>query len=318
MNVSTSLIILAAVIGQGQDATCITTGDAGKSEREELTRICRETVGRVEDLLDSPVARVAIEVKEELYAIGMVVRNGAVALGWPSRARWLAASDELGFGDDTARMGDWADELLRHELAHFISRATIYGNPVPLAPRAYGTALPDWLEEAMAIWAEPAESRRQRIDRLLELDLDSIPELTAIVTARHPNTGESTRSPFTRTVTTIARGRTPYSSDRDSAVITTRIRHRVEADGRVTVDTIRMQNPPQASVIDQYFYALSYAALEYFREVAGERIVSRLIAISRNGVRGYDYVLDLPDTPSKPADLNADWRRWLERRLTTR
>lgn len=318
MSVSAGLVILAMSIARGQDANCITTGHTDRGDREALTRICRETVGRLEDLLGSPVPRVSIEVNDELQAMGTLVRNGVLVVGWPSRARWLIASERLGFGGDTAEIRDWAHELLRHELAHFVSRATLYGSSVPLAPGAYGTALPDWLEEAMAIWAEPAESRRQRIDRLLELDLDSIPGLTAVITARHPNAGRSAGSPFTRTITIIARGWTPNSSGPDSAVTTTRIRHRVEADGRVTVDTIRMETAPRASIMERYFYALSYAALEYFHEVGSEGAVSRLIAMSRDGAKGYDYVLNLPGTPSNLAELSADWRRWLDRRLRSR
>lgn len=314
MKVVSFWIVLVSMLAQGLEPTCIATGGVDASERAALTRICGETLGQLAGLLREPVGPVELEVNDELHAIDAFVRDGVLVVPWPSRARWQAASDALGLGHGTTRVGEWADGNLRHELAHFIWHTTIYGDSIPVAPDEYGTVLPDWLEEAVAISAEPAESRRQRIDRLLELDLDSIPALTDVLTAHHPNAGKAARSPFTRTVTKISHGWTPGSPD--SVMTITRVRYRIEADGRVTLDTTRFQSLPQSSVIDLYFYPLSYAALAYFREIGGDAVISRLVARSKRGARGYDYALGIPGIPSTPAALNAAWRRWLERRLS--
>ena len=311
------LIVIAVLIGQPQGATCLTTGHAGRSEREDLTLICRETAARVASLLGAPVNRVAIEVEDDAYALDVSFRDSGYVLRWPSRALWTAAWRGWGLEEDTRQLNEWRDILLRHELAHVMSNATIYDGPIRTPAHSYGTALPDWLDEALAIWGESDAGRNRRIERLKELDLDSIPDLTAILTARHPKEGDSMPSPITRTVTRTVRRWVPGSAVEDSIVITTRIRYRIAADAHVTVDTIRMEDFKPASVIDGYFYPLSYAALWYLREVGGEGIISSIIARSRDGVEGHDYVLGLPGVPSRPAALNADWRRWLERILTS-
>lgn len=84
--------------------------------------------------------------------------------------RWALAVDpgdvaterELGDGRRIS-----ADGYLAHEAAHRVASAMIYPADTAFGPDAgYGTPLPDWLDEALALVVEPAADREARLGLL--------------------------------------------------------------------------------------------------------------------------------------------------------
>ena len=57
-------------------------------------------------------------------------------------------------------------------------------------PNQYGTQVPDWLDEAVAVWMESAVMRRKRVGAIRS----STPSLERVVTLEHPNTDLVSRS----------------------------------------------------------------------------------------------------------------------------
>jgi hypothetical protein len=99
----------------------------------------------------------------------------------------------------------WA-EVLPHEIMHALAMAHFYADADVTSHGGYGTPLPDWFEEGVAIWAEPLESQHGRLRQARRLPPEQR-ELDAILEGVHPTAGNALLMapvPGTRTPTDAA------------------------------------------------------------------------------------------------------------------
>lgn len=97
----------------------------------------------------------------------------AARVYWPTSAAAAAQPVEA----------HWRD-VLPHEAMHALVATHFFADGEELEA-AYGTPLPDWFEEAAAIWAEPVANRRQRIAQARNLPAAFL-ALDGILTTPHP------------------------------------------------------------------------------------------------------------------------------------
>ena len=137
---------------------------------------CVAARARFAELFDGPVPHVRIQLTERTgYRIG-ADEHGAAVL-WPTSATLAASMDE-------AQVEVQWREVLPHETAHALLTARFF--PDMYIPQGeYGTPLPDWLDEGVAIWAEPAASRDERIAQARALPA-ARQGLAGILGSRHP------------------------------------------------------------------------------------------------------------------------------------
>jgi hypothetical protein len=166
-------------------AACVIEGDAlTAADADRALAACEAARGRFAELLGAAVPRVLVLVEERAgYRTG-ILEGHAVVL-WPSSR---AMARQLGDGPvaDAHIAKQWRD-VLRHEIAHALTAAHFFPAG-DFESTGYGTPLPDWFEEALAIWAEPAASRESRLAAARRLP-DHRLDLHAILTMRHPAAG---------------------------------------------------------------------------------------------------------------------------------
>ncbi len=147
---------------------------------------CDAARERFAGLFGDPVPEVRVVLWDRpRYRAG--VQRGRALLFWPS-SHAMAARTPHGVAEEHVA-AQWR-EVLPHELAHVLLAARFFGDGQGAAPSGYGTPLPDWLDEAVAIWAEPPASRRARVERALALP-DEWLDLPTILASPHPATGKA-------------------------------------------------------------------------------------------------------------------------------
>jgi hypothetical protein len=142
----------------------------------------------------APVAHVALHDGAG-YEVGLADSVGVVF--WPnSTALGNGAADAARHGGGRGIMSaptsrreslQW-DEVLPHEIAHALTLARFFGGTVIPEHDGYGTPLPDWFEEGIAIWSEPAASRAARVAQARALPRERR-DLESILHAVHPAAG---------------------------------------------------------------------------------------------------------------------------------
>jgi hypothetical protein len=161
-------------------------GSAASGDVRDALAACAAARARFAALFGDPVAPVAIVLRAEPgYRVRL--EAGGVAVLWPDGAV-LAAAAAGGGGDPAAAARQVRSQLqdqLPHEVVHGLLAARFYPDGFVAAPGSYGTPLPDWLEEALAIWAESESNRTGRLAQARRLPA-ARRELPAILAAPHP------------------------------------------------------------------------------------------------------------------------------------
>jgi hypothetical protein len=170
------------------DATCIVrrgTGEAASGADVERARAgCATARARFGELFGGPVPTVQVVLWDwPGYRLG--TEAGAALIFWPTT---VAMSVAAGDGDrGAAHVADQWRNVLPHEISHALLAARFF--PAADAPTdGYGTPFPDWLDEAVAIWAESPDNRRGRVAEARSLPA-ARQELGSILTMPHPATG---------------------------------------------------------------------------------------------------------------------------------
>jgi hypothetical protein len=177
-------LLLAHAAAPPPASPCEITGATGSAaDVSRATRACETARTRFGQLLGSPAPDVEIVLWDELgYRTG--VRGSTAVVYWPTGR---ALGSVPGGGQFSAYGNDpWSDGL-PHEIAHMLLAAHLSdsGVPVSAGQGGYGTPLPDWLDEAVAIWVEPAKSRAERLGEARALPGAWL-DLGAIMYGAHP------------------------------------------------------------------------------------------------------------------------------------
>jgi hypothetical protein len=165
-------------------ASCEVTGvTASAADVSRATLGCQLARERFSMLLGTPVPDVRVILWEQAgYRTGVL--GSRAVIYWPTgRTLETGSRDgEVGpYGADPWR------EVLPHEIAHVLLASRFFGSGPEVSAGAggYGTPFPDWLDEAVAIWVEPAASRAARLGEARALP-GARRDLSAIMGAHHP------------------------------------------------------------------------------------------------------------------------------------
>lgn len=184
-------VALAAVLVTAafpiQPGPCHVTGAIDAPDDVALAiAACESARDRFGELFDGPVPMVRIELRESPgYRIGTEEAGAAVL--WPTTAAMVESAGGGPAAEAQAAL-QWR-EVLPHETAHALLTARFFTDAV-IPAEEYGTPLPDWLDEGIAIWAEPPESRAERIAQARGLTEEWL-DLEAILAGAHPAMGNA-------------------------------------------------------------------------------------------------------------------------------
>jgi hypothetical protein len=179
-----ALFSLAAPAG-ACEVSGVTNSVADVSRANLACQLARE---RFSTLLGGPVPEVTVILWEQAgYRTG--VQGSRAVIYWPT-GRTLATGSRD--GSEGPYGADPWQEVLPHEIAHVLLAARFFGSGPEVSAGAggYGTPFPDWLDEAVAIWVEPATSRAARLAEARALPR-SRREISTIMSARHPASGDA-------------------------------------------------------------------------------------------------------------------------------
>jgi hypothetical protein len=178
----------AAPPASDPDPTCRVrrgTGEAARGEDlERARRGCATARARFGELFGGPVPAVQVVLWDwPGYRLG--TDGGDAVIFWPSTVAMQVAAGEGDRG--AAHVADQWRNVLPHEISHALLAARFF----PAGPTStddYGTPFPDWLDEAVAIWAESPDNRRSRVAEAKSLSAARL-ELGSILTMTHPAAG---------------------------------------------------------------------------------------------------------------------------------
>lgn len=152
-------------------------GDANRAREA-----CGLARARFAELFGDPAPAVRV-VLWERGGYRVSARPGQATVFWPTSQ---ALTGRVGASPLAGRyIADQWRNVLPHETAHALLAARFFGEARNGARAGYGTPFPDWLDEAVAIWAESRENRDGRIREFRGLPAERR-ELRAILAMRHP------------------------------------------------------------------------------------------------------------------------------------
>lgn len=179
----------------------------------------------------------------------------------------------------------------------------------------YGSAAPDWLDEAFAVWMESAGERARRMRAVF----DSAPSLERLVTMMHPNAGflsDPGNAGDARVNTRMVEPPCARCTFRPESL---RTKYRItdagiDRDGKPdTLVWYSDVNPNHVATFEErQFYPLSYSLLNFIRQRGGAAAVRELIQrVRRNPSPRMELILGLPGLPKSGDAFEREWRAFL-------
>lgn len=323
----THVILIAALVLAGCSAAppvlssnqgCTITGEGTESDRVLAEQACFQARDGFEELFGNPVPPVLVELHAGSSFALDIADSGAAEIKWPNAeglTRNARALHEKGTTDaliDRFVEAGWA-QTLPHEISHLLLFAKWFP-PESLdsdSGRRYGSPLPDWLDEAAAIWGESPHLQAQRLAQARELPPESR-TLEAILSAEHPSlrSGRRNEGGVMSRSTTYGECIGDCGDHPDEG---TTIRRTV-ADGVLTVDTLEADSPEQEFRADKSaFYPKSIAVLTFVFERGGSPAVRTLRRrLMDDDDQDPAVLAGLPGLPETPEQVEALWEDWLE------
>jgi hypothetical protein len=293
----TAVVVAAALFAVSCNADpaawrCTTSGgEAGDSIA--ATAACEHSRMVFTRLLNRTAPSVHIELGEAASAGRTFGRFSRMRL--PTFNAYNAgrkSSDDL-----ESRRAEWED-FVAHEVMHILLRSLpgARGRDV-----GYGTAYPDWFDEALAIAAESRDARMRRLKQA-RAAVDDLPGLDSLLTATHPSQTNKWPKGIERVTVNITTCGRPCPRPGHRSDTVTVVQRRI--DGRIVIDTL--YGPTQyADAGNNAFYVSSYSLLEYLRMQAGDEALDSLVNAYRE--EGAPLPGMLSDAPS----VSAAWKEWL-------
>jgi hypothetical protein len=267
---------------------------------------CLRAHERFAELLAAPGLPITIH-EDSGIASSLDIRDGRIHMTLGNRQRLGELTSSW---TKESSVGIDATEFVAHELGH----AQLFFHVDPDGPPAtdgYGTTLPDWFDEAAAIWNEPDESLLSRLERARELP-DSAFDVVALTTRRHPMTMPGGTPGVRRDFLIIGgtRCRVPDCAPADELAPRILVRS-VDAAGVVRVDTLRPGDPGFDYYDQPDFYAPVAALVVYLHHRGGATLLREIVRRMRAGKSADDVFTGLPGLPRDPADVARDWRAFI-------
>lgn len=189
-NVALVALLLVAAASTPSGTGCDVSAENGSPTVVDEARAhaaCATARNSFAGLFGDPVPDVRVILWEEShYRLGL--RRGEAVIFWPTSQAMTPRTDDLATIE--RHLADQWREVLPHEISHLLVAARFFPDPAQISAGGYGTPLPDWLDEALAIWAEPAESRARRVEQARTLPPELL-DLRTILTSPHPATGRA-------------------------------------------------------------------------------------------------------------------------------
>jgi hypothetical protein len=181
--------ILACMAGPAHGSgACSVSGSASAPSDVTRARAACDTAQRRFSELFGTQAPAALVVLHDRPAYELALAGDVGIVFWPNGAA-LAAGVGGGEGKDGRADAHWR-EVLPHELMHAMTMAHFFAHGNVANHGGYGTPLPDWFEEGVAIWGETMESRRARLEQARLLPA-ARRDLYAILGGAHPAAGNA-------------------------------------------------------------------------------------------------------------------------------
>lgn len=199
--------------------------------------------------------------------------------------------------------------LVDHEIGHILLFAATSGGVGP-PPGEYGTVLPDWFDEGVAIWAEDEEQRVARMRSAAALP-DAALDLLAFASLRHPGWASA---PFQRSesVTHVIHPcRTAVCPPNPVGRDTFMVRHLINGAGVVSVDTLFPEDAAFHTSNTDGYYAIASTVLPFFHRHGGPRLINILLERMSRGDDPRQVFSGLPGLPAEPEEVNAAWVRFV-------
>jgi len=283
---------------------CSIAGDLARDDAARARRACTEARERFARILGNPPPG-TITLSGRGGFSGYT-EAGRWALTWPTSARMAAGTGPASTAASRKFVDEQWIEVLPHEIGHVMLGAWLY-SPGRVLTGDYGTYMPDWIDEAVAISMEPDSIRQTRLAQARMFA--PLPTLGEVLAFRHPLRGNADEAFSTRV---IASPPCDGPCDRERPTDTRTITERVFRDGRVTVDTAyaageqRLDADPLAR-----FYILSYAVWAYVEDRGGRDAIALLMSRLRRNPRDPAVLVGLPGLPPTSLAIDAGWRAWL-------
>lgn len=276
--------------------------EEGDLDFHALLTTCMYVRERYQVLFGRAAHPVTILVRDTTAMDGEV-RDGRVVFVQPGMAAMARARSS--FARETR--GEWGDAptwLLSHEIGHLLLIADTRREA-----GGYGTILPDWADEGVAIWSESEDGRKERMRRAAALD-DVTLDLLTFVTLRHPSL-EGPAYQHVSSFTSVFRCIRPPCPVSPTGRDTFRIVSMIDAKGVTRTDTVFPEDPEFHTVDLTTYYAVAGTILPFLHERGGPPLINELFRRMLAGGTGAELFSELPGLPHDPADVNRAWRAFV-------
>jgi hypothetical protein len=158
------------------------TGSAAVEIVQNARAACETARTRFRELFGDPVPDARIVFWDRPgYDVGLA--GDVAVVFWPASGVMPEHGGGPGPAEVAAR-AQWQD-MFPHEISHALLAARFYPTGGSGNHGGYGTPLPDWLDEGVAIWAESTEHRAARIEHARALPAAER-DLRGILAEKHP------------------------------------------------------------------------------------------------------------------------------------
>lgn len=318
------LLALGACAPAPTRPTCDVAGEGPAADRALARSACERARASYFELFGLPAPPMRIYLSERPAVSGRF-EQGWWALRWPTAATLEAVGRKLDykptgaeqFGSLQGWLADNREQTLPHEIGHLFL-ATVTGTtdlPGGSTHRSeaseYGTPLPDWFDESVAMWMEPRAYRDARLAQVM-IEGRSPPAIAAVLGSAHPS-GGMVVSGWRRTVS-IRTSVGPCTGV--CAPVDTRtklITASVDSLGQASVDTAYLDPKDGSALVSgapDTFYAPALAVMTYLHDRGGAAAAGELLSRLRRDPASRAQLAGLPGIPSDSAALQADWDAW--------
>ncbi len=309
------LCMLLAVPGGDVAAQCFVGRRGGiQTDGFEAHRACQDSRERFAKLFGGRAAEVRIVISRD-EAITAGISKGAVNVWFPSSDTWEDVAERLGFRkkDLDNFVSDQWHNTLPHEIAHLLLTARLFPAGMPIDSTRYGTPLPDWFDEAVAIWSEPDSMVTHRLYEARAI-LPRV-NLTDILDWEHPRARpDSSEDGF---ILTRLRQRVRLCAparclNPANLADTLNIYTRVRSNGKMLTDTLDEESPRVKSTRElSESYAKAIGLLAYVHAMGGVPGVVQLEKRLRANFNDPNALAGLPGLPARMAEVEPAWKSWL-------